>query len=235
MFIMGLIRSFNNAGYGISRNSRKKITNCPVHIMTYEQFNNLMMAAECPVVLIEGTRKLPQKDTAVLTAFAKWLAEAFPHAIFRTGNADGSDSAFARGVAEIDASRIEYILPYAGHRKKAIAQASRQISMTDMPHVVENLAVYHTKQASPKYGSLMARRATVPQLQAKSRYILRDTLKVIGAKQSSLDPASVGIFYVNKIDPVNGGTGHTIRVCQKFGVPVVIQDEWMKWPNGLHN
>ncbi len=36
----------------------------------------------------------------------------------------------------------------------------------------------------------------------------------------------------NVVDPMKGGTGHTIRVCQRPGVPVVFQDEWMKWPTG---
>ena len=85
------------------------------------------------------------------------------------------------------------------------------------------------------YDSMMARRDIVPQLKAKSCYILRDTIKVIGAKQLSLDPASIGIFYVKAIDPMNGGTGHTIRVCQKKGVPVVFQDEWMKWSISLQD
>ena len=46
-------------------------------------------------------------------------------------------------------------------------------------------------------------------------------------------PATVGIFYVNRADPMKGGTGHTIRVCRKLGVPVAFQDEWRHWPSFL--
>lgn len=62
--------------------------------------------------LVEETRELPEKDAGKLTAFAKWMAETYPQAIFRTGNADGADMAFANGVAQVDPTRIEYVLPY---------------------------------------------------------------------------------------------------------------------------
>ncbi len=198
--------------------------------MNYEEFDSIMISRKRPVVLVEGTRKLPETDRPNLTAFARWLAKTYPHAIFRTGNADGSDSAFTHGVAEVNAARIEYVLPYSGHRKQAIASRAYEISVSTLPRVAEEHAVYHTEQASPEYIGMMAKRDTVPQVRAKARYILRDTIKVIGADQTPLEPATVGIFYVNSVDPMKGGTGHTIRVCQKQGVPVVFQDEWRKWP-----
>jgi hypothetical protein len=34
---------------------------------------------------------------------------------------------------------------------------------------------------------------------------------------------------VNLADPMEGGTGHTIRVCQQEGLPVIYQDEWSAW------
>ncbi|MCK5803430.1 MAG: hypothetical protein KAI66_11380 [Lentisphaeria bacterium] len=197
--------------------------------MTYEQFNTIITNRQHSIVLVEGTRSLPAEDVDTLAAFGKWLAETYPQAMFRTGNADGADTAFARGIIEVDPSRLEYVLPYGGHRKESIAQSSCQIALTDMPRVAEERAVYHTSQASPQYQSLMKKRETMPRLRAKARYILRDTIKVIGAEESSLSPATAGIFYVNPDDPMKGGTGHTIRVCQEHNVPIAFQDEWMKW------
>lgn len=202
----------------------------PVQKMNYAEFNRLVMSSERPVILVEGTRQLPEKDWPLLAAFAKRLAEAYPHAIFRTGNADGSDSAFAQGVAEVDARRLEYVLPYSGHRKKAMATSAYEIPVSTLTPMAEEQAAYHTAQASPEYEGMMAKRDTIPKVRAKARYLLRDTIKVIGADQTSLAPATVGIFYANPDDPMKGGTGHTIRVCQKHGVAVVLQDEWMKWP-----
>jgi len=37
------------------------------------------------------------------------------------------------------------------------------------------------------------------------------------------------VFYVDPDEPESGGTGHTIRVCKNFGVPVIFQDSWENW------
>jgi len=83
---------------------------------------------------------------------------------------------------------------------------------------------------SPDYAELMAKRTTIPRLQAKARYLVRDTLKVTGSSYGAFAPATVGIFYVRPGNPLQGGTGHTIRVCQDQGVPVAFQSDWTTWP-----
>ena len=50
-----------------------------------------------------------------------------------------------------------------------------------------------------------------------------------GAAENILSPATVGLFYVDPASSLSGGTGHTIRVCQQQGVPVVFQDDWVDW------
>jgi hypothetical protein len=202
-------------------------------VMTFEAFNDLMKTSVRPVVLVEGTRDIPPADEPILAAFASWLANTYPHAVFRTGNAAGSDSAFARGVAAVDARRLEYVLPYGGHRKQAVASHAYEISISDLPMFEEAEAAQCTEQASPKYSSMMAKRKTAPRMQAKAKYILRDTVKVTGSEPLRLVPATIGIFYVNVADPMKGGTGHTVRVCEHLGVPVAYQDEWMTWPTQI--
>lgn len=196
--------------------------------MTLQEISTILQKRSNPVILLEGKRDLPEQDREKLVALAAYLAEKFPLAIFRTGNAAGSDEAFASGVASIDPSRLEYILPYAGHRRKSLAGGSRQICLADVPEA-EREAVDASLHASPNYASLLRAGKVVPRLRAKANYILRDTLKVIGAPAHGFHPATLGIFYVNPDKPMSGGTGHTIRVCRQHDVPVILQEIWMTW------
>ncbi len=198
--------------------------------MTYETFSHLLASTELPVVLLEGTRALPDSDAPKLTALATWLARTFPTVRFRTGNATGSDQAFAAGVASVDPARIEYVLPYAGHRKGQRSAESPAMGLDEMPPGAVDAAVATTVAVSPKY-----RRATESYRDQKSchreraiaQMILRDTVKVTGAGQ--LARPTAGIFYVNAESPGDGGTGHTMRVCQAKGVPTITQFQWMEW------
>ncbi len=197
--------------------------------MNYQDFIDLVNSHPNSVVLIEGTRKLPESDSPKLVQICKRLANDLPKARFRTGNAKGADEAFAMGIQMVDPSRLEYILPYPSHRKQKISECSTQVAVTEVSAETESIAVETTMDASPEYSSMLQNRDKVPKLKIKSQYILRDTIKVTGALDISLLPATVGIFYINTQDPMKGGTGHTMRVCRKLKVPVITQDEWMRW------
>lgn len=196
---------------------------------SFDDFNALISGHARPIILIEGTREVPEEDLPRLTAFAKRLAERYPHALFRTGNAPGSDEAFARGIQAVDESRLEYIVPYTTHRLKPGASSARRVALSDLPHVDEDQAAYQTAQASPKYNSLIEKRHKNPTIKAKAAYLIRDTVKVMGSETPTLGKATFGIFYVTPSDPMKGGTGHTIRVCHILGVPIAFQNEWMQW------
>ena len=198
--------------------------------IAYDSFCKLLAGCSRPVVLLEGTRELPEADVHVLIQFGRFAARTFPHAVFRTGNAKGSDEAFAAGVRQVDPSRLQYVLPYGGHRRGRSEPASYSIALAELPQVAEERAAYVTAQTSPQYRTMMEKRDRVPALKSKAGYLIRDTLKVTGAEEGGLAPATVGIFYVNPIDPMKGGTGHTVRVCLGLGVPVAYQSEWMTWP-----
>ena len=86
--------------------------------MNFQKFTRIVEDNPQSVILLEGMRVLLDSDKDKLVTLARLLTEQFPDAKFRTGNASGTDEAFAKGVAEADPSRLEYILPYAGHRKK---------------------------------------------------------------------------------------------------------------------
>jgi hypothetical protein len=50
-------------------------------------------------------------------AFARELATRFPGLQFRSGNTEASDESFSRGIAAVDARRLQVVTPYASHRK----------------------------------------------------------------------------------------------------------------------
>jgi len=196
--------------------------------MNFQKFTRIVEDNPQSVILLEGMRALLDSDKDKLVTLARLLTEQFPDAKFRTGNASGTDEAFAKGVAEADPSRLEYILSYAGHRTKNMEAGSQCISLKDVPEMEEQ-AVSSSLLSSPAYKSLMEKRTVVPKLRAKANYILRDTVKVIGAPEQGFSPATIGLFYANSDDPMIGGTGHTIRVCREYDVPVVLQDDWLLW------
>ena len=197
--------------------------------MKAHEFINTMNDKERPIILVEGIRALPEEDRSVVIFCGAWLAKNFPHAIFRTGNADGTDSAFAEGIAMVDPTRLQYVLPYAGHKKKNIVPGASNCALTEMSEATETKAEQAAITASPDCAAMMAKRKQIPSLAAKASYLLRDTIKVIGAPDQGLAPADAGLFFVNPVNPMKGGTGHTMRVCGIFGVTVVTQNDWRQW------
>ena len=197
--------------------------------MKYEDFLSLVSHYAQPVILLEGTRQLPDLDKPKLTAFARQLAVAFPQARFRTGNASGSDEAFAAGVADVAPQRLEYVLPHDTMRERSRNKISSFLSLDDVSESVEESLAIETVKASPKYRSLIGGRKKHSALRIKANYLLRDTLKITGLEDANFQPAQIGVFYVNSQDAGKGGTGHTIRVCENRRVFVVTQDVWMQW------
>ena len=196
--------------------------------MIMDTFIQMMRELEAPIILLEGTRDVPEKDQARLTALGARLALDLPNAIFRSGNADGSDTLFARGVESVDPSRMQLVTPTAGHRKKNRHPESPVVSLGEISVVHEEEVAYRTNEATPKNARIIEKRNEVPRLKATARYLMRDTLKVMGASDNGLAPATAAFFYT-KPDPMSGGTGHTIRVCQRAGIPVYLQSDWWIW------
>ena len=64
-----------------------------------------------PVILLEGTRKVPEEHAQRLHALANFLAASLPDAVFRSGNAQGADTFFFQGLVAANPERLEYILP----------------------------------------------------------------------------------------------------------------------------
>ena len=92
----------------------------------------------------------------------------------------------------------------------------------------EDEVAYKTINATPKNRGLIEKRSAKGRLAAKAAYLIRDTMKVIGHSETFTKPLCA-LFYVKLDDPMEGGTGHTIRVCIQEGVPVAFQDSWKLW------
>lgn len=197
-----------------------------------QQFLEQARKHKRPVILLEGTRKVPGNEVTRLHDLATYLASALPAAVFRSGNAQGSDTYFFNALTEANPERLEYILPYPASAKKRIPPPrARAFSLEDLNQDETAAVVESTLAASPDLESLIRLYLDRGRnnVTVKAMYLLRDTLKVIGAPSCNLPPADFGFFFVNPEKPLSGGTGHTIRVCKKMKVPVYTQDDWDGW------
>ena len=70
--------------------------------MNFKQFTKLAESSENPVILLEGSRNVAEKDAESLTNLAVKLSKRFPQALFRSGGAVGSDDLFAQGVLQVN-------------------------------------------------------------------------------------------------------------------------------------
>lgn len=196
--------------------------------MTYDDFSTNVSSRPAPVILIEGKRNIPTEYAEKAMQLTEKLAKEFPALIFRSGNAEGADQAFTEGVKRIYPSRIQIIAPYRGHRKKEMITGAKYLYPEDLSIIEEDEVIYQTIQATPKNESMIRNRQKNSTLAAKSKYLVRDTMKVVGYTEAFTKPAAA-IFYVNLDDIESGGTGHTIRVCRNYNIPCIFQNEWEKW------
>lgn len=105
------------------------------------------------IVLLEGKRKVKPEDKSKLVALGELLASKTKHMIFRSGNASGSDELFSKGVVNVDASRLQNILPYKGHRKKNNL-AGDSVGLDELDLAKEPEIAYLTKK-NKKSGNLI--------------------------------------------------------------------------------
>jgi hypothetical protein len=182
---------------------------------------------ENSIVLLEGKRNVLEADKEHLVSLGRILASKTTKMIFRSGNADGSDQFFSNGVTSIDNKRLQVITPYTGHRKKT-NQAYDTISLDEINIAAETNVVYQSK-GNKKTEKLVDQyiSGARDQYSIKAAYIIRDTIKAIGT--NDIKPATCGIFYDDMEKPKNGGTGHTMTVCEQNNIPIIDQKVWFKW------
>lgn len=179
------------------------------------------------VVLLEGKRNVAEEDIPKLTALGTLLAERSSFIKFRSGNATGSDEYFSMGVAAVNPDKLESVTPYAGHRKTKVL--TKNIIALDDLNMQDETELITQSCANKKMAEQVKQYANgnITKISIKAAYIIRDTLKVIGA--SGISPASFGIFYDDLEKPISGGTGHTIKTCRKNNIQEINQTVWFNW------
>ncbi|MBN1970431.1 MAG: hypothetical protein JXR48_09115 [Candidatus Delongbacteria bacterium] len=182
---------------------------------------------EGSIVLLEGKRDVLDNEKEKLINLGELLAKNSKHIIFRSGNAKGADYYFSLGVAKVDKSRLQTIIPYKGHRNEVNLSGKviclDEFDLKDYPEIVEwSKENKGTKNLIEKFVNGSRDRFTI-----KAAYILRDTVKVLGI--GDYKPATFGIFYDDLTDPEKGGTGHTMNMCRKNGIEIIDQKIWFGW------
>ena len=201
-------------------------------IRTLADLAKVLDTANRPVLLLEGVRDLPPEHRPKVVALGRLLANRFPRVMFRSGNAEGTDTAFAEGVCAVDPARMEYVVTHEGMGKKRRQPGARATALTQLSSLARDRLGDFTVAASPEAERLVRiyrEHGSNTRLGAKAPYLLRDTLKVKGAPELGLAPATVGVFYMNMTDPFSGGTGHTVRACMLTGIPYANQMQWWTW------
>jgi hypothetical protein len=196
--------------------------------MNYETFFALIQQTAAPVVLIEGRRAISPELADSARRLSAFLANRFPHLIFRSGNANGADEAFTAGVLDVAPERLQVIAPYASHRKKQ----RHPLACYDSPESLSPDAIDAVKAlsiaASPRSKGLIHCYLRGGRLASQAACLIRDTLKVTGIPDR-FSPPTAALFCIDPVNPDAGGTGHTIRVCRHANVPVIFQNDWENW------
>ncbi len=179
------------------------------------------------IILLEGKRNVREEDREKLVKLGNLLAFKSRYMLFRSGNADGSDQFFSEGVAGIDDRRLQVITPYTGHRRKTNL-AYDTVALDEIDLAAEADVVYQSK-SNKKTEKLIDQYVggNRNSYAIKAAYIIRDTVKAIGAE--GVPPAAFGIFYDDLLKPETGGTGHTMRVCRMNNIPIIDQRTWFQW------
>ena len=200
-------------------------------IRTLADLAKLLAGSPAPVVLLEGSRALPAELYPALTALGRLLAARLPSVRFRSGNAVGTATAFAEGVAAVAPERLEYVITNGGMGRKRRIAGCRVVTLDDLsPEAAERIIdLSRTAASAARVIEAYRTYGSKNVVGSKGAYLVRDTLKVVGDPANDLAPATAALFYVRDASPLSGGTGPTIRVCQNHNVPVIPQTVWLNW------
>ena len=125
--------------------------------MTFSEFESLVSLNPDGIVLLEGRRSIAPADFIRAEKLAFRLAQRFPILRFRSGNAEGADEAFSRGVDAVDAKRLQVVAPYASHRKRVRYTEALYDSPDSLSSEQEETMSEKTSTASPKNKGLANR------------------------------------------------------------------------------
>jgi hypothetical protein len=198
--------------------------------MHFDAFTALVQDSENPLILLEGRRSIPETAARSARRVAASLARRFPELLFRSGNATGTDQAFAAGIIETAPERLEIIAPDPRHRLRDRHPLVRYASPESLAPADLAAIQALTIAASPANHRLMQRYGHGGRAGAQAACLIRDTMKVTRMPGHSTPPIAA-LFWIDPADPEAGGTGHTLRACRLHGIPAVFQDHWETWLN----
>jgi hypothetical protein len=179
------------------------------------------------VIVLEGKRNVLDSDASLLILLGETLAKLLPLVVFRSGNAEGADELFSKGVEKVDPLRLHVLTPYSNYRARNNPDRKQYpldaISLLKEPELVYQSAKnQQMKSQVERYANGVRDKGSM-----MAAYIIRDTAKIIGT--SEIGKATVALFYEDLKNPLKGGTGHTIKTCKENNVPFFNQTTWMKW------
>lgn len=179
------------------------------------------------IVLLEGKRTVLDEDKIKLVEIGRVITSKTKFITFRSGNAAGADYHFSEGVISVDPSRLQVIIPFQKHRHKD--NLSYKTISLDQINLLREPEVIYQSRFNKKTAGLIDKYVSgdINRFTIKASYIIRDTVKVLGAKD--IQAASFGIFYDNLFATKMGGTGHTMNICQLNGIKFIDQTTWMYW------
>jgi hypothetical protein len=198
--------------------------------MFLSKLQSLLAQQTAPVILLEGTRQVPDDQRKHLTSMGRSLAETFPQAVFRSGNAPGADEAFAAGVSNVPGAKLELVLPTPGMGRSRRPASAACLALDELPLEERHHLARESFAVSPenhRIFELYLRGQSCNPAYAKAQYLIRDALKVYGSPALHLAPASVALFFINNLAPTSGGTAHTIRLCERQKIPIFTQRDWL--------
>jgi hypothetical protein len=212
------------------------LTHLPFNQTNTNQYMDLKLFIEtydypgC-ILLFGGKRDVRDGDQDTIASLGRLLGASTKHMLFRSGNALGADELFSKGIAEHAPTRLQVVVPYAGHRAlKNVAYETislDQLNLASEPEVsYQSLQNQNTKFPVKEY--LQGKR---DNLAMKGSYIIRDTVMVIGAQ--GVERAHCALFYDDLQNPRTGGTGHTMNVCKTNEIPFLDQCMWLNWLNDM--
>jgi hypothetical protein len=169
-----------------------------------------------------------------MEALAAHLLRAFPDMIARSGNAEGSDQAWSRGVNSVDPSRLQLVLPVPGYRRDSHHAANDVLALQDAP-AAERFAARELTREHYVSGHRTGAAAFDRLADYRKHYLDRDALKVLGPSdyRGRRQQATAALFHLDPAKKDGGGTGHTARLCEALGVPWFLSDDWLDWPAGV--
>jgi hypothetical protein len=156
-----------------------------------------------------GTRELPAYQVPLLESAGMYYVQQGYE--IHTGNAKGSDQAFAQGANCVDPSKVHLYLPWTGYEQRAILDGN----ILHFAHEASIELVRLAERCHPNWRRL-------PQ---EIRVLMvRNTMIVFGS--------SLVIAVPNRAKEGYGGTGHGMRVAIELDIPVWLVTEHTWW-NGV--